>query len=175
MSVAAVSTFAAPLSAPPASATTLPSALATQPPALVASLPFAPAAIPLVGWATLVAWVYQDALARAVDHPGLSALGVAVFPPALVAYVRYRGERTAEQSDRERLTLAVLLAILAAMIVGTVFSPPDVFAQPRNTFGALLLTLPLFYVLVYRQPATDERSARDSESDEDGGGNDGPA
>ncbi|ELZ25728.1 hypothetical protein C475_09724 [Halosimplex carlsbadense 2-9-1] len=113
----------------------------------------AAAAFPALTWATLVAWVYLDALARDGDHPVRSTAAVAVFPPALVAYVAYRPERTTSQSDRERLALTVLLALLAAMMVGTVFSPPDVFAQPRNTFGAALVTLPLFYLLVYRENA----------------------
>ncbi|QPV62172.1 hypothetical protein I7X12_15695 [Halosimplex litoreum] len=113
----------------------------------------AAAAFPALTWVTLVAWVYLDAVARDGDHPVRSAVTVAVFPPALVAYVVSRPERTTPQADRERLALTVLLALLAAMMVGTVFSPPDVFAQPRNTFGSLLVTLPLFYLLVYRENA----------------------
>ncbi|WP_436929727.1 hypothetical protein [Halosimplex halobium] len=109
------------------------------------------AAFPALTWVTLVAWVYLDAVAREADHPVGSTLAVAAFPPALVGYVAYRPERTAPQSDRERLALTVLLALLAAMMAGTVFSPPDVFAQPRNTFGALLALLPLFYLIVYRE------------------------
>lgn len=119
-------------------------------------------AVPALTWAVLVAWVGQDALARAVDHPLRWAGAVAVVPPLLVAYVVYRGERTRPQSDRERLTLTVLLALLSAMLAGTVFAPPDVFAQPRNTVGALLVTLPLFYLLVYRQseqPPTEESAS----------------
>lgn len=113
------------------------------------------ALFPLLTWVTLVAWVYQDARARDGDRPIRSTATVAVFPPALVAYVYYRDERTRPPSDRERLTLTALLALLSAMLVGTVFSPPDVFAQPRNTFGALLVTLPLFYLLVYREGEGD--------------------
>ena len=119
----------------------------------------AAAAIPALTWAVLVAWVGQDALAREAEHPLRWAGIVAVAPPLLVAYVSVRGKRTRSQSDRERLTLALLLALLSAMLAGTVFAPPDVFAQPRNTFGALLVTLPLFYLLVYRQseqPVTDD-------------------
>ncbi|WP_436923720.1 hypothetical protein [Halosimplex amylolyticum] len=116
----------------------------------------AAAAIPALTWVTLVAWVYQDALARESDHPVGSAVSVAVFPPLLVGYVYYRGDRARPQSDRERLTLTVLLALLSAMMAGTVFAPPDVFAQPRNTFGALLVTLPLFYLLVYREGKSNE-------------------
>ena len=119
----------------------------------------AAAAIPALTWAVLVAWVGQDALARGVDHPVRWAVVVAVVPPLLVAYVVYRGDRTRPQSDRERLTLTVLLALLSAMMAGTVFAPPDVFAQPRNTVGALLVTLPLFSLLVYRdggESATEE-------------------
>jgi len=111
----------------------------------------AAAAIPALTWLTLVVWVSLDAVARGADRPVGWALAVAVVPPALVAYVYYRPERTTAQSDRERLALTVLLALLSAMLVGTVFSPPDVFAQPRNTFGAVLVTLPLFYLLVYRE------------------------
>jgi len=110
----------------------------------------AAAAFPALTWIALVAWVYVDALARDSDHPVRSTATVAVVPPALVAYVYYRPDRTAPQSDPERVALTVLLALLSAMLVGTVFSPPDVFAQPRNTFGAVLVTLPLFYLLVYR-------------------------
>jgi hypothetical protein len=116
-------------------------------------------AIPALTWAVLVAWVGQDALAREAEHPLRWAGIVAVAPPLLVVYVSVRGERTRSQSDRERLTLTLLLALLSAMLVGTVFAPPDVFAQPRNTFGALLVTLPLFYLLVYRQseqPVTED-------------------
>ena len=116
-------------------------------------------AIPALTWAVLVAWVGQDALVREAEHPLRWAGIVAVAPPLLVAYVSVRGERTRSQSDRERLTLTLLLALLSAMLVGTVFAPPDVFAQPRNTFGALLVTLPLFYLLVYRQseqPVTED-------------------
>ncbi|WP_123537217.1 hypothetical protein [Halosimplex salinum] len=109
------------------------------------------ATIPALTWVTLVVWVYLDARARDSDHVLRSTATVAVFPPALVAYVYYRPERARPQSDEERLTLTVLLALLSAMMAGTVFSPPDVFAQPRNTFGALLVTLPLFYFLVYRE------------------------
>ena len=119
----------------------------------------AAAAVPALTWAVLVAWVGQDALAREAEHPLRWAGIVAVAPPLLVAYVSVRGERTRSQSDRERLTLTLLLALLSAMLVGTVFAPPDVFAQPRNTFGALLVTLPLFYLLVYRrseQPVTED-------------------
>ncbi|QLH84255.1 hypothetical protein [Halosimplex pelagicum] len=117
----------------------------------------AAAAFPALTWVTLVVWVYLDAVARGSDHPVRSTATVAVFPLALVAYVYYRPERTSPQSDRERLALTVLLALLAAMMAGTVFSPPDVFAQPRNTFGALLALLPLFYLIVYREgpDATD--------------------
>ncbi|QLH79381.1 hypothetical protein HZS55_19690 [Halosimplex rubrum] len=111
----------------------------------------AAAVFPALTWVTLVVWVSQDAVARGSDHPIRSTATVAVFPPALVAYVVYRPERTTPQSDRERLALTVLLALLAAMMAGTVLSPPDVFAQPRNTFGAVLVTLPLFYLLVYRE------------------------
>jgi hypothetical protein len=111
----------------------------------------AAAAFPLLTWVALVAWVYLDARARGGDHPIRSTATVAVFPLALVAYVYYRPDRTAAQSDRERVALTVLLALLSAMMAGTVFSPSDVFAQPRNTFGALLVTLPLFYLLVYRE------------------------
>ncbi|WP_436907481.1 hypothetical protein [Halosimplex marinum] len=111
----------------------------------------AAAAFPLLTWVALVVWVYLDARARGGDHPVRSTLTVAVFPPALVAYVVYRPERTAAPSDRERAALTVLLALLSAMMAGTAFSPPDVFAQPRNTFGAVLVTLPLFYLLVYRE------------------------
>jgi len=113
----------------------------------------AAAAFPALTWVTLVVWVYLDAVARDGDHPVRSTVTVAVLPPALVAYVVARPERTTPQSDGERLALTVLLALLAAMMVGTVFSPPDVFAQPRNTFGAALVTLPLFYLLVYRENA----------------------
>ncbi|WP_135362833.1 hypothetical protein [Halosimplex halophilum] len=119
----------------------------------------AAAAFPALTWVALVTWVYLDAVARAADHPVGSTLAVAAFPPALVAYVHYRPERTAPQSDRERLALTVLLALLAAMMAGTVLSPPDVFAQPRNTFGALLALLPLFYLIVYREGPTDAESS----------------
>jgi hypothetical protein len=113
----------------------------------------AAAAFPALTWVTLVVWVYLDAVARDGDHPVRSTATVAIFPPALVVYVVSRPERTAPQSDGERLALTVLLALLAAMMVGTIFSEPDVFAQPRNTFGSLLVTLPLFYLLVYRENA----------------------
>jgi len=117
----------------------------------------AAALFPALTWLTLVGWVYQDARARESDHPVWWAVTVAVVPLALIAYVSYRNERVAPQSDAERLTLAVLLALLSAMMAGTVFSPPDVFAQPRNTFGALLFLLPLFYLIVYRQdPDADD-------------------
>ncbi|WP_415382804.1 hypothetical protein [Halosimplex sp. TS25] len=117
----------------------------------------AAAAIPALTWATLVVWVYQDARARGSDHPAGSAVAVAVFPPLLVAYVYYRSDRSQPQSDRERLTLTALLALLSAMLAGSVFAPPDVFAQPRNTFGALLVTFPLFYLLVYRGDESNDR------------------
>lgn len=125
--------------------------------ALVAAVTF-----PALTWVTLVVWVSLDAVARESDHPVRSTATVAVFPPALVAYVVSRPERTTRQSDRERLALTVLLALLAAMMAGTVLSPPDVFAQPRNTFGTLLVTLPLFYLLVYRgepDPADGETTS----------------
>ncbi|WP_459194949.1 hypothetical protein [Halosimplex sp. J119] len=117
----------------------------------------AAAAIPLLAWATLAVWVYLDAVARESDHPVRAALLVALLPPLLVWYVSRRDERAHPQSDRERLALTVLLALLSAMMAGTVFAPPDVFAQPRNTFGALLITLPLFYVLIYRENGSNDR------------------
>lgn len=116
----------------------------------------AAAAIPALTWATLAVWVYQDGVARGSDHPVRWAVAVAVFPPLLVGYVYSRGDRARPPSDRERLTLTALLALLSAMLAGSVFAPPDVFAQPRNTFGALLVTLPLFYLLVYREGEANE-------------------
>ena len=121
----------------------------------------AAALFPAFTWLTLVVWVYQDARARGSDRPVLAAAGVALVPPALVVYVYHRPERTQFQSDAERLTLSVLLALLSAMMAGTVFSPPDVFAQPRNTFGALLFMLPLFYLIVYRQPQEPDAESED--------------
>lgn len=117
------------------------------------------ALFPALTWLALVVWVSVDARARESDHPVRSTVTVAVFPPALVAYVYARPQRPGPQSDHERLGLTVLLALLSAMIVGTVFSPPDVFAQPRNTFGALLVTFPLFYAVVYRGGTDDSAEA----------------
>jgi len=111
------------------------------------------AVFPVLTALTLGSWIYLDAVARGSAHPLRWAVEVTLFPPLVLAYVRYRGGRAAPQSNRERLALAVLLALLTALMVGTVFSPPDVFAQPRNTFGGLLVTLPLFYWIVYRDGA----------------------
>ncbi|MFC7142255.1 hypothetical protein ACFQMA_20750 [Halosimplex aquaticum] len=143
------------MAAPSLAAVARVTATATPPLQPVGSL-VAALAIPALTWATLVVWVYQDARARATERPAGWAIAVAVVPPLLVGYIYYRGDRTRPQSDRERLTLTVLLALLSAMMVGTVFAPPDVFAQPRNTFGALLVTLPLFYLLVYREGESND-------------------
>jgi hypothetical protein len=116
----------------------------------------AAALFPVVSLLALGAWVYIDASAREETTPALWAVPVALFGPLIVVYVLQRGERTRPQSDGERAALTVLLALLVAMMAGTVFSPPDTFAQPRNTFGALLVALPLFYLLVYRDGATGE-------------------
>jgi len=130
------------------------------------SLSLAAAALfPVLTALALGSWIYLDAVARESPHPLRWAVEVTFVPPVLLAYVHYRGERSGPQSDRERLALTVLLALLMAMMVGTIFSPPDVFAQPRNTFGGLLVTLPLFYWIVYRDDAEPEESGA-SESEE---------
>lgn len=139
---------AAPLAADsPAAAPLALSALALSWAALTVLLVAATAAV-------LAAWVYQDARGRDSDHPAAWAAGVVAFIPLLAAYVYARGERTAPQTDRERATLAALLALLLAHIAGNVFSPPDVFAQGPTTLAALAVTAPLFYLIVYRtEPA----------------------
>lgn|GEM_PF-2010973 len=131
-------------------------------PTLVAALLF-----PVVTLLTLGSWIYLDARARDSDHPVRWAIEVALVPPLVLAYVRYRGERTRPQSDRERLALTLLLALLMAMMAGTVLSPPDVFAAPRDTFGAFLVLLPLFYWLIYRDrdPDRQTRTEEGTESD----------
>ena len=134
--------------------------------ALAATLLF-----PVLTVLALGAWVYADALARDSDHPLRWAVEVVVLPPVVAAYVHYRGDRTRPQSDRERLALAALLALLAALLAGMAFSPPDVLVRPRTTFGALLVTAPLFYLLVYRGGGgTDDREEgeRGNDSDENG-------
>lgn len=139
---------------PPTPTAAVPSSVAqTLTPSLAAAALF-----PVLTALALGTWIYLDAVARGSAHPLRWAVEVTLVPPLVLAYVYYRGERSGPQSDRERLALTVLLALLMALMVGTVFSPPDVFAQPRNTFGGLLVTLPLFYWIVYRDGAESEGS-----------------
>lgn len=105
--------------------------------------------------ASLIAWVYRDASARGSDSPAGWALAVFGLPIPFLPWYLYRrhtslSARTRPATTVDRLLGTWVTASLASFVVGTVVSPPDPFSQIIYWGVALLVTLPIAYVLVYQ-------------------------
>lgn len=105
---------------------------------------------------SLMVWVYRDARARGSDRPGywtaltIPPIGVLGFPRYLHHRHRRLGDRAKPPTRLGRLLATVASAGLAAMLLGTVLTPPDPYSQITWLSVGFLALLPPAYVLVYR-------------------------
>ncbi|MFC5366766.1 hypothetical protein [Salinirubrum litoreum] len=98
----------------------------------------------LVGVAGLAYWVVTDAASRGRRSPWFDGVLAVGFPPYLLAYLFWRGERTTPPTRRELVARDWAGVVIAAFVIGAVFSPPDPLAQvlwatPMMFVGALLV------------------------------------
>ncbi|SFR69097.1 hypothetical protein [Halogeometricum limi] len=100
-----------------------------------------------LGLATL--W---DAGERGSDHPVRWGVLAVVVPPSLVAYfvVRRRLGSRGPPTPEERGARTVAAGVLAAVVVGSLFAPPDPISQIRWFLPTLAVTTPLAYLAFFR-------------------------
>jgi hypothetical protein len=121
-------------------------------------VPYPAEVLPLFGLYLLglVAFSYAiaaDARARGVRFASILGAVGAVFGLIGIAYylVRERfGSRAYRASKWERAAWTYFGAMTVAMLLGTVLSPPDPLTQARQFPMFLLVTLPLAYLVVFR-------------------------
>lgn len=116
------------------------------------------ALVAVVYVAGLVAFSYaitMDAKARGHPHPAaLGALGALVAPVGLYFLFvrRWTGEREFPPTNGERVANFVVLVYLGSFLVAATLAPPDPFTQLLYAGGSLFATLPLAYLVVFKNP-----------------------
>ena len=100
----------------------------------------------------LAYWTHRDAIAHGVERPSLWVLAVLAVPFGIVLYlvVRRGWERERPRTDGVRAAETALLAILGALVVGPLVTPPDPFTQAVAWPALALALLPIAYLLYYR-------------------------
>jgi hypothetical protein len=96
-------------------------------------------------------WTYLDARARDSDSAIMLGIAVGVVGWLVFPYLYFRGERVHPKTRRERIVATVVVANVVAVLIGTMVGPPDPFSGPLYVLGALVVTLPLAYLVVYRE------------------------
>ena len=111
----------------------------------------------LSGVAALFQLISRDARARDSDQPGTWALAVVVALPLALPYYAYSvsltqrlGARATPPDHIDRLLATWANGCLGAILAGSVLAPPDPFSQLRAVWLALVVSLPVSYLLVYR-------------------------
>ena len=97
--------------------------------------------------------VSADARARGVRFASVLGAVAAVFGPVAIVYYLTRGsygEREYPPSRWERVSWTVLLAVTVSFVVAATLGPPDPFTQGLYAGGSLAVTLPLAYLVVFR-------------------------
>jgi cytochrome bd-type quinol oxidase subunit 2 len=107
----------------------------------------------------LAYWTHRDATAHGVERPALWVLAVLAVPFGVVVYlvVRRGWERERPRTDGVRAAETALFAILGALVLGTVLTPPDPFTQAVAMPALSLALLPVAYLLYYRGGITTFR------------------
>jgi hypothetical protein len=122
------------------------------------ALPFPTSSLPILAiWLLLLLAtsfaVSADARARGVRFASVLGAVAAVFGPVALIYLLTRssyGERTYPPSQWERRVWTVLVAVMGSFLVAVMLGPPDPATQSLYAGGSLLLTLPLAYLVVFR-------------------------
>jgi fluoride ion exporter CrcB/FEX len=106
-------------------------------------------------------WVYRDASAHGYRFPIVLVPVVLFAPFGLLLYLyRRRGwERERSKTAWDRRVETVIVAVLAAFVIGALVTPPDPFSQIRALPVFTLAALPLSYLIVYRDGWARLRSA----------------
>lgn len=101
-----------------------------------------------------VYWVYRDASARGSSNPRSWSLWILLVDLVLLSYLynRWRklGERRYPRTYRDRVVETALVALYGALLGAPLVTPPDPLSMPMGYFTVLVVTLPLAYLLVYR-------------------------
>ena len=123
------------------------------------------AALVLLVWVAIGAWVNFDAHARGSDHPGFWGVLVPVSGVVLLYYLLWwrRGRsRRYPASKWERAAATVAVAGLAGLVVGSLVSPPDPTSQLTVWPIAFAGCLPVACWVVRRRfgASGDEYAAR---------------
>lgn len=120
--------------------------------AYTAAVPFA--LVVVVTLLSVFYWVSRDAAARGSSSPSLwgasAALSGVVGLYYLFVYAPGR-ERSVLPTRGERAAATVIVADVAAMVVGATLAPPDPFTQLVWWLPSIALLLPVSYLLVYRR------------------------
>ncbi|SEO96712.1 hypothetical protein SAMN04487948_10947 [Halogranum amylolyticum] len=122
------------------------------------ALPFPVDFLPILAvWLTLllvIAFaVSADARARDVRFAAVLGAVTAVFGPVALVYYLTRGSygpREYPPSRWERTAWTLLLAVTGSFVLAATLAPPDPFTQSLYAGGSLLLSLPLAYLVVFR-------------------------
>lgn len=104
---------------------------------------YALVAVVAIGWLLGVAglgyWVVTDAASRRRRSPWFDGLLAVGFPPYLLAYLFWRGERARPPTRRELLARDWAAVVVGSFVVGAVFSPPDPVAQVLRVVPLMLV------------------------------------
>ncbi|SFL09314.1 hypothetical protein SAMN04487950_2407 [Halogranum rubrum] len=123
-------------------------------------LPFPLATLPLfalylLGLLALSYAISADARARGVRFPTVLGVAAAVFGLVALIYLIFRdnfGPRAYRASKWERIAWTYFGAMMVAMMLGAILSPPDPFTQARQFPIFLVATLPFAYLVVFKNP-----------------------
>ena len=112
-----------------------------------------PVAITLLTGVAIGAWTYLDAKARTAVYARTIAGIVAVFVPAVLAYLYYRdriGPRVHDPSPVQHATGALGFAGLVSLVGATMLSPPDPVATGYYTLMLIPIGVTLGTVWTFR-------------------------
>ncbi|WP_410764891.1 hypothetical protein [Haloferax sp. DFSO60] len=110
--------------------------------------------VPMLVVVSTSMWVSQNAKARGYRFPNVLGVILALVPIGLLAYLISFAPSTHRESPptrAERGALTVMLAGVAAYLVGTVGLPPDPYTQGAGLTLTYICLLPISHLVVYRR------------------------
>ncbi|SDM19836.1 hypothetical protein SAMN04487949_1242 [Halogranum gelatinilyticum] len=115
----------------------------------------------LVALVGLVRYISSDATTRGIPYPRLLAVVCALTLVPLVYYVaaRRRHGRDSPPTADERRSLFAALASLGAWLPAASVAPPDVGSQALYTVGFLAVSVPVAYLVAFRDVWSRLKSA----------------